>query len=171
MGLPVPGCRCIWQDCRLPVQSTTQRRLGQGIFDRPYVAKAAHPKPSRWTVASPLTGVRELRRQGRLLELTKLRSSKYLSKLIEQDCRNVKSRLGRCRASKLPFPSPRQFEVSDSYIAFAKSQVDVRDLATQGQTTREIWAAVLNRRFGFEFNASRVALGGRSAVLARRAFP
>ncbi len=38
--------------------------------------------------------VRELQQQGRLPTLTKLRSSKYLNNLIEQDHRNVKSRLG-----------------------------------------------------------------------------
>lgn len=38
--------------------------------------------------------VRELQEQGRLPNLTKLRSSKYLNNLIEQGHRNVKSRLG-----------------------------------------------------------------------------
>ena len=38
--------------------------------------------------------VHELQKQGRLPALAKLRSSKYLNNLIEQDHRNVKSRLG-----------------------------------------------------------------------------
>jgi transposase-like protein len=38
--------------------------------------------------------VRELQQQGRLASLTKLRSTKYLNNLIEQDHRNIKSRLG-----------------------------------------------------------------------------
>ncbi len=39
-------------------------------------------------------GVRELKEQGQLPDLTKLGSSKYLNNLIEQDHRNVKSKLG-----------------------------------------------------------------------------
>jgi len=38
--------------------------------------------------------VRELQQYGWLAEVTKLRSSKYLNNLVEQDHRNVKSRLG-----------------------------------------------------------------------------
>lgn len=40
--------------------------------------------------AASHSAVRELQQQGRLAELTKLRSSKYLNNLIEQDHRNIK---------------------------------------------------------------------------------
>jgi len=47
--------------------------------------------------------VRELQEQGRLSALVKLRSSKYLKNLIEQDRRNVKPRLGHAGPEELCF--------------------------------------------------------------------
>lgn len=68
-------------------------------------AKAFFRKAIRSQGQSPLTitldgyaashrAVRELQQQGGLADLTKLRSSKYLNNLVEQDHRNIKSRLG-----------------------------------------------------------------------------
>ena len=56
-----------------------------------------HRSPETITLdgyAASHRAVRELQEQGRLSNLTKLRSSKYLNNLIEQDHRIVKSRLG-----------------------------------------------------------------------------
>jgi len=43
----------------------------------------------------------------------------YLNNLIEQDHRNVKSRLSVTQGLKISFPPPRQFEASSSCIVFA----------------------------------------------------
>jgi transposase-like protein len=59
---------------------------------KPYILRIAvdcHTK----RYATSQSAVRELKQQGALAELTMLRSSKYLNNLIEQDHRNIKSRL------------------------------------------------------------------------------
>jgi transposase-like protein len=87
--------------------------------------------------------VRELQEQGRLPDLTKLRSSKYLNNLIEQDHRNVKSRLGPMLGLKSFTSAATTIRGIELMHRIRKGQFDLRDLATQGQTTPEIWAAVL----------------------------
>lgn len=87
--------------------------------------------------------VRVLQRQGRLPNLTKLRSSKYLNNLIEQDHRNIKSRLGPMLGLKSLTPAATTIRGIELMHRIRKGQFDLRDLATQGRTTPEIWAAVL----------------------------
>ncbi|RYG55412.1 MAG: IS6 family transposase [Alphaproteobacteria bacterium] len=87
--------------------------------------------------------VRELQQQGRLPNLTKLRSSKYLNNLIEQDHRNVKSRLRPMLGLKSFTSAATTVRGIELMHRIRKGQFDLRDLATQGQTTPEIWAAVL----------------------------
>ena len=87
--------------------------------------------------------VRELQQQGRLPELTKLRSSKYLNNLIEQDHRNVKSRLSVMLGLKSFASAATTIRGVELIHRIRKGQFDLRDLATQGQTPSEIWAAVL----------------------------
>jgi len=67
--------------------------------------------------------VRELQQQGRLADLRELRSSKYLNNLIEQDHRNVKSRLGAMLGLKSSRPLPRQFKALSLCIVFAKASL------------------------------------------------
>jgi len=59
--------------------------------------------------------------QGRLPDLKKLRSSKFLNNLSEQGNRNVKSRPGPMLGLKSLTSAARQFEVSSSCTAFAKA--------------------------------------------------
>jgi len=87
--------------------------------------------------------VRELQQQGRLDELTKLRSSKYLNNLIEQDHRNVKSRLGAMLGLKSFASATTTIRGIELMHRIRKGQFDLRALDTQGQTPSEIWAAVL----------------------------
>jgi transposase-like protein len=87
--------------------------------------------------------VRELQDQGRLPGLTKLRSSKYLNNLIEQDHRNVKSRLSAMLGLKSSASAAITIRGVELMHRIRKGQFDLRDLATQGQTTTEIWIAVL----------------------------
>jgi len=86
--------------------------------------------------------VRELQEQGRLPDLTKLRSSKYLN-LIEQDHRNVKSRLGPMLGLKSFTSAATTIRGIELMHRIRKGQFDLRALGTQGQTTPEMWAAVL----------------------------
>ena len=87
--------------------------------------------------------VRELQQQGRLSNLTKLRSSKYLNNLIEQDHRNVKSRLGTMLGLKSFACAATTIRGVELMHRICKGQFDLRALATQGQTPSKIWAAVL----------------------------
>lgn len=87
--------------------------------------------------------VGELQGQGRLPRLTKLRSSKYLNNLIEQDHRNVKSRLGTMLGMKSFASTAITIRGVELMHRIRKGQFDLRTLATQGQTTSKIWAAVL----------------------------
>ena len=87
--------------------------------------------------------VRELQEQGRLPDLTKLRSSKYLNNLIEQDHRNVKSRLGPMLGLKSFTSATTTIQGIELMHRIRKGQFDLRGLGTQGQTLSEIWAAVL----------------------------
>lgn len=117
-------------------------------------AKAFFRKAARSQGRSPETitldgyaashrAVRELQQQGRLPELTKLRSSKYLNNLIEQDHRNVKSRLSVMLGLKSFASAATTIRGVELIHRIRKGQFDLRDLATQGQTPSEIWAAVL----------------------------
>lgn len=67
--------------------------------------------------------VRELQVPGRLPALAKLRSSKYLYDLIEQDHRNVKSRLGDMPGLKSFVSAATTIVGSSSCIAFAKASL------------------------------------------------
>ena len=87
--------------------------------------------------------VRELQEQGRLPALAKLRSSKYLNNLIEQDHRNVKSRLGAMLGLKSCASAATTIRGVELMHRIRKGQFDVGALTTQGQTPSEIWAAVL----------------------------
>ncbi|MGJ9420646.1 IS6 family transposase [Massilia sp. CMS3.1] len=87
--------------------------------------------------------VRELRQQGRLSELTKLRSSKYLNNLIEQNHRYVKFQVRPMLGLKSFASAATTIRGVELMHRIRKGQFDLRDLVTQGQTTPEIWAAVL----------------------------
>lgn len=88
--------------------------------------------------------VRELQEQSRLPNLTKLRSSKYLNNLIEQDHPSVKSRLGTMLAMKSFACAATTIRGVELMHRIRKGQFDLSGLTTQRQTPSEIWAAVLN---------------------------
>ena len=74
---------------------------------------------------------------------TKLRSSKYLNNLIEQDHRGIKSRTG-------PMLGFKDFDCAATTITgiellrrIRKGQFDLRRLHRKNQTTPAIWNAVL----------------------------
>ena len=87
--------------------------------------------------------VREMKADGQMPADTKLRSSKYLNNLIEQDHRGVKSRIG----SMLGF---KRFKTAAATIAgiellhrIRKGQFNLRGLRLNGEGAPAIWNAVL----------------------------
>lgn len=117
-------------------------------------AKAFFRKAVRSQGRSPLSitldgyaashrAVRELQQQGKLAELKKLRSSKYLNNLVEQDHRNIKSRLGAMLGLKRFASAVITIRGVELMHRIRKGQFDLRALGTQGQTPSEIWATVL----------------------------
>lgn len=117
-------------------------------------AKAFFRKAIRSQGRSPLTltldgyaashrAVRELQQQRKLAELTKLRSSKYLNNLIEQDHRNIKSRLGAMLGLKSFAAAAIAIRGVELMHRIRKGQLDLRALGIHGQTPSKIWAAAL----------------------------
>ena len=87
--------------------------------------------------------VREMREDGLLPRRTKLRSSKYLNNLIEQDHRGIKSRTR-------PMLGFKNFETAAITIAgiellrrIHKGQFTLRSLRSKHQAALPIWNAVL----------------------------
>ena len=87
--------------------------------------------------------VRELRADGLLPPDTKVRSSKYLNNLIEQDHRSVKQRV----AVMLGFKRFRNAAITIAGIELMhrirKGQFSLRHLGLQGRAAPSIWDAVL----------------------------
>ena len=87
--------------------------------------------------------VRELKADGWLPANTKLRSSKYLNNLIEQDHRGVKQRI----AVMLGFKEFRNAAITIAGIELLqrirKGQFGLGRLGVQGQAAPEVWHAVL----------------------------
>jgi transposase-like protein len=87
--------------------------------------------------------VRELKADGSLPTETKLRSSKYLNNLIEQDHRSVKQRV----AVMLGFKQFRNAAITIAGIELMhrirKGQFDLRRLGIQGGAAPGIWNAIL----------------------------
>jgi transposase-like protein len=87
--------------------------------------------------------VREMKEDGILPEETKVRSSKYLNNLIEQDHRGVKARTG-------PMLGFKRFKTAAITLAgielmrrIYKGQFNLRKLRVEGAIAPEIWNAVL----------------------------
>ena len=90
--------------------------------------------------------VREMRADESLSKDTTLRSSKYLSNLIEQDHRNIKSRVN----AMLGFKCFRKAAVTISGIELMhrirKAQFDLTNLRLKDTSAPAIWKAVLSAR-------------------------
>ena len=93
--------------------------------------------------AAPHRAVREMKTDGQLPANTKVRSSKYLNNLIEQDHRGVKLRIG-------PMLGFKWFRTAAITIAgiellrrIHKGQFDLRGLRLKDRSTPAVWSAVL----------------------------
>jgi transposase-like protein len=87
--------------------------------------------------------VRELKDDGSLPTDTKLRSSKYLNNVIEQDHRSVKQRI----AAMLGFKQFRHAAITIAGIELMhrirKGQFGLRGLGVRGRAAPAVWNAVL----------------------------
>jgi transposase-like protein len=107
-------------------------------------ATSAARRQSRWTATRHRSrAVRELKADGWLPANTKLRSSKYVNNLIEQDHRGVKQRI----AVMLGFEEFRNAAITIAGIELLhrirKGQFGLGRLGVQGQAAPEVWNAVL----------------------------
>jgi transposase-like protein len=108
--------------------------------------KSQNTPPSSITLdgyAASHRAVREMQDQGELPQDAKLRSSKYLNNMIEQDHRNVKMRIG-------PMLGFKHFKHAATTIAgielthrIRKGQFLLEPLNVQGQAAPAVWYAVL----------------------------
>jgi transposase-like protein len=108
--------------------------------------KSQHRCPQTITLdgyAASHRAVRELKADGSLPMNTKLRSSKYLNNLIEQDHRGVKQRI----AAMLGFKGFRNAEITIAGIELLqrirKGQFRLGRLGVQGRAAPAVWNAVL----------------------------
>ena len=88
--------------------------------------------------------VREMPAEGTIWNDTKLRSSKYLNNMIEQDHRGIKSRIAPMLGFKLFKPAAVTIAGIELLHRIRKGQFDPGRLGVQGQTAPSIWAAVLS---------------------------
>jgi transposase-like protein len=77
--------------------------------------------------------VRELQQHGKLADLKELRSSKCLNNLIEQDHRNVKSRLGATLGLKSFASAAIAIRGVELMHRIRKGQFHLRALGTRGK--------------------------------------
>ena len=87
--------------------------------------------------------VHELKADGSLPPETKLRSSKYLNNLIEQDHRGVKQRVAAMQGFKQLRNAAITIAGIELMHRIRKGQFCVRRLGAQGGTAPEIWNAIL----------------------------
>jgi DDE domain len=104
--------------------------------------------------------VRELKADGSLPAKTKLRSSKYLNNLIEQDHLGVKQRI----AVMLGFKEFRNAAITIAGIELLrrirKGQFRLGRLGVQGQVAPKVWNAVLGLEFSMAQKGSVFARDG-----------
>ena len=128
MGLPVSCRRPGWQHRRLPTQPDQRRRGSQSVF--PQGASYPTTRAGQYDgYAASQRAVREMPGEDEAWNHTKLRSSKYLNNLIEQDHRGIKSRTGPMLGELLR--------------RIRKGQFASGRLRLKNQTAPAIWNAVL----------------------------
>jgi len=90
--------------------------------------------------------VREMKTDGLLLKDTKVRSSKYLNNLIEQDHRHIKSRTNVMLGFKRFRSAATTISGIELLHRIRKRQFDFSDLGINDTATTGVWNAVLFNR-------------------------
>ena len=119
----------------------------KAFFSRPIKGQGSGPRTVTLDgYAAAHRAVREMKADGELAADTKLRSSKYLNNLFEQDHRGVKSRIG-------PMLGFKRFRTAAITIAgiellrrVRKRQFSLGRLRLRGRRAPAIWDAVLAAR-------------------------
>ena len=88
--------------------------------------------------------VRELPAQNPRWKDTRLRSSKYLNNMIEQDHRGVKSRINPMLGLKVFDRAAETIAGVELLHRIRKGQFNLRRLSVQGQSAAAVWDAVLS---------------------------
>jgi transposase-like protein len=119
-------------------------RAAKAFFRKAIESQGAAPQTITLDgYAASHRAVREMKADGQLFADTKVRSSKYLNNLIEQDHRGVKLRIG-------PMLGFKWFRTAAITIAgvellrrIHKGQFDLRALRLKDRTASEVWNAAL----------------------------
>ncbi len=109
--------------------------------------KSQHRVPRTITLdgyAASHRAVREMKADGSLPADTKLRSSKYLNNLIEQDHRSVKQRIAVMLGFKRFRPAAITIVGIELVHRIRKGQFGLPCLDVQGKTTAAVWNVVLS---------------------------
>jgi transposase-like protein len=94
MGLPLPGRRQNRQNGRLPSEPEADVNAAKAFLRKAMGQQRIPTKITLDAYAASHRAVADLKRDGELPKRVRVRSSKYLNNLIEQDHRHVKQRLG-----------------------------------------------------------------------------
>ena len=113
-------------------------------FARQSKAKGSTPRTVTLDgYAAPHRAVREMKAEGQMPTDTKLRSSKYLNNLIEQDYRGVKARIGQMLGLKRFRTAAVTIAGIELLRRIRKRQFNLRRLRLNGRGAPAIWNAVL----------------------------
>jgi transposase-like protein len=144
MGVLIPGGRQRGQNCRFPPECKRDVSAAKAFFRKAIKTQGSTPRTITLDgYAASHRAVREMKSNGQLPADTKVRSSKYLNNLIEQDHRGVKLRIG-------PMLGFKWFTTAAIVIAgiellrrIHKGQFNLGGLRLKDRSTSAVWHAVL----------------------------
>lgn len=94
MGLPIPCRRQSWQDGRFYLSQKRDVNAAKAFLRKAMKGQRIPTKITLDAYAASHRAVADLKQSGELPKRVRVRSSKYLNNIIEQDHRRVKQRLG-----------------------------------------------------------------------------
>jgi transposase-like protein len=134
-------------DDRLHAQGKARCDCGKAFFSKAIKHQGRPPETVTLDgYAASHRAVREMKIDGLLPEDTRVRSSKYLNNLIEQDHRHIKSRTNVMLGFKRFRSASRTISGIGLMHRIRKGQFDLSALALVDITTPSVWNAVLFNR-------------------------